>query len=159
MSLAELQIMARAWKGHLEQAGLRIAWEEVVWWCSATDTLEAHNSVSDVDITRRNEGFKALRVWITSDGHFTEGVGRARGECMATLAARLLFMCCFIFVLVRRQLDTLTTTVHLSSGTSRQHVAQKDFYITETHKHIRLTHDAMCTFSAELPLRTEAHAR
>ena len=37
--------MARAWNG---LQGLRIAWQEAVWCCSAPDTLEANISVSDV---------------------------------------------------------------------------------------------------------------
>ena len=41
MSLDELQIMARAWNGLLQQAGLHIAWTEAVWCYSAPDTLEA----------------------------------------------------------------------------------------------------------------------
>ena len=37
--------MARAWNG---LQGLRVAWQEAVWCCSAPDTLEANISVSDV---------------------------------------------------------------------------------------------------------------
>ena len=39
--------MARAWNELLEQAGLRIAWEEAEWCSSALDSLEATITVSD----------------------------------------------------------------------------------------------------------------
>ena len=44
-------------------------------WCStAQDSLAASITVSDTVITRRTqeEGFKALGVWITFDGHFIQ---------------------------------------------------------------------------------------
>ena len=78
MSPAERQRMARAWNELLEPAGLRTAWHEAVWCCSATDTLEAAINVSDVAITRsREHGFIAVGVWITFDGHFMKRIGRA----------------------------------------------------------------------------------
>ena len=78
MSPAKLESMARTWNRLLEQAGLRIARQEAMWCCSATDTLEATISVSDVEVTRRSreQGFKALGVWITFDGHVTKESSR-----------------------------------------------------------------------------------
>ena len=69
---AELQRLARAWHELLKKAGLRIAWQEVVWFFSAAVSLGAAITVSDVEITRRSRehGLKALGVWITFDGHF-----------------------------------------------------------------------------------------
>ena len=49
-------------------------WSGQAVWCStAQDRLAANITVSETVITRmtREEGFKALGVWITFDGHFT----------------------------------------------------------------------------------------
>ena len=75
--LDHLDVPRNAWPMHgttfLEKVGLRIAWQKGVWCWSAADSLEAAIRVSDAEITRRTreQGFKALGVWITFDGHFT----------------------------------------------------------------------------------------
>ena len=68
--------MARAWNELLEPSGLQIHWGEAVWCSTAQDSLTANITVSETAITRRarEEGFKALGVWITFDGHFTKEV-------------------------------------------------------------------------------------
>ena len=74
MSTGELQTMARAWNELLKSSGLQIDWGEALWCSTAQDSLTASINVSETVITRRirEEGFKALGVWITFDGHFTE---------------------------------------------------------------------------------------
>ena len=69
MSPVELRFMARAWNELLVCAGLRIARKEAVWCTSAPE-------VDDTVITRTpsEQGFKALGVWITFDGHFVKEV-------------------------------------------------------------------------------------
>ena len=49
MSRAELQRMARVLDELLQDAGLRIAWQEAVWCCSTTDTLDATSTVTDLE--------------------------------------------------------------------------------------------------------------
>ena len=70
MSIAELQTMASAWNSLLRQAGLDIDWSEAVWCTTAHDSLLGRIEVSDTTITRRprEEGFKAMGVWITFAG-------------------------------------------------------------------------------------------
>ena len=74
MSPGELQTMASAWNEFLKTSGLQIAWEEAVRCSTAQDSLAASITVSDTVITRRTreEGLKALGVWITFDGHFSK---------------------------------------------------------------------------------------
>ena len=85
MSVAELQTMSREWYEFLKQAGLIIDWSEAVWCTTAQDILPGSIVVSGTTIIRRKreEGFKALGVWITLDGHFTKrncGKGVSRVE-------------------------------------------------------------------------------
>ena len=77
MSPGELQSMARAWNELLKLSGLQIDWGEAVWCSTAQDSLTANITVSETAISRRarEEGFKALGVWITFDGHFTKEFG------------------------------------------------------------------------------------
>ena len=74
MSPGELQTMARAWNDLLKFSGLKIDGGEALWCSTAQDSVAASVTVSDTIITRRTreEGFKALGVWITFDGRFTE---------------------------------------------------------------------------------------
>ena len=73
MSPGELQTMARAWNELLESSGLQFAWGEAVWCSTTRGSLAAGITVSETVITRRREeGFPALGVWITFDGHFTK---------------------------------------------------------------------------------------
>ena len=60
----------------LRQAGLQIDWGEAVWCTTAHDRIPGSIKVVDKTITRRSreEGFKALGVWITFDGHFTKEI-------------------------------------------------------------------------------------
>ena len=76
MSKVELQTMVRAWNQLLRQAGLHVDWGEAVWCTTAQDCLTGSIKVSDETITRRarEEGSKALGVWITFDGLFTKEV-------------------------------------------------------------------------------------
>ena len=76
MSAAELQTMASAWNNLLRQAGLQIDWRDAVWCTTAHDRIPGSINLVDKTITRRprEEGFKALGVWITFDGHFTEEI-------------------------------------------------------------------------------------
>ena len=78
MSAAELQTMARAWSDLLKQAGLQIdwGWGEAVWCTTAQDCLLGSIAVSETAIMRRTreEGFKALGVWITFDDHLTKEI-------------------------------------------------------------------------------------
>ena len=73
MSQRELQTVARAWNELVKASGLQGDCGEAVWCSTAQDSLAASITVSDKLITRRarEEGFKALGVWITFDGHFT----------------------------------------------------------------------------------------
>ena len=66
--------MASAWNELLKSCGLQIAWREAVWCSTAQDSLAASITASETMITRRTpeEGFEALGLWITFDGHFTE---------------------------------------------------------------------------------------
>ena len=74
MSPAELRCVARAWNELLVRVGLRIAWKEVVWCTSAPNSLVAIFEVEETVITRtrREQGFEALGVWTTIDGHFVK---------------------------------------------------------------------------------------
>ena len=74
MSPAELRCMAPAWNELLVCAGLRIAWKEAVWCTSAPDSLVANIEVENTVVTRtpREQGFKALGMWIVFDGHFVK---------------------------------------------------------------------------------------
>ena len=59
----------------LRIAGLHIDWSAAVWCTTAHDSLTGSVKVSDRTITRTpREGFKALGVWITFDGHFTKEI-------------------------------------------------------------------------------------
>ena len=58
----ELPRMARAWNDLLEKVGLRVAWQEALWCCSATDTPDATITVSEVEMTRRSRNM-ASRHW------------------------------------------------------------------------------------------------
>ena len=73
-SPAELRCMARAWNELLVCAGLRIVLKEPVWCTSASDSLAAKIEVEGTVSTRmpREQGFKALGVSITFDGHFVK---------------------------------------------------------------------------------------
>ena len=79
MSPGELQTLARAWNELLKASGLQNDWGEAVRCSTAQDSLAASITVSETAITRRarEEGFKALGVWITFDGHFTKRTARA----------------------------------------------------------------------------------
>ena len=74
MSPAELRCMARALNELLVRAGLRTAWKKAVWCTSAPDSLVANAEVENTVITRtrREQGVKALGVWVTLDGHFVK---------------------------------------------------------------------------------------
>ena len=66
MSAGELQTMARAWNELLESSGLDVVPD-------GTRQSGSKHAVSETVITRRREeGFQALEVWITFDGHFTK---------------------------------------------------------------------------------------
>ena len=71
MSRAELQRMARVLDELLQDAGLRITWQEAVWCCSTTDTLDVTITVTENQNTRRSRehSYKALEVCMTFDGH------------------------------------------------------------------------------------------
>ena len=77
MSPGDLQTMARAWNELRTASGLQIDWGEAVWCSTAQDNLAASITVSETVITRRTreEGFKALGVWITFDGSLHERIG------------------------------------------------------------------------------------
>ena len=66
-----------------------MAWNEAVWCSSAADSLEATITVSGTEITRipREQGFKALGLWVTFYGHFMIELARTAGNCVA------LFLC------------------------------------------------------------------
>ena len=68
--------MARERYELLKQAGLNIDWGEAVWCTTAQDTLPGSIAVRGTTKTRRKreEGFKALGVSITFDGHFTKEI-------------------------------------------------------------------------------------
>ena len=70
MSRSELQRIARVLDELLQDAGLRTAWQEAVWCCSTTDTLDATMTVTDLENTRRSRdhSHKALEVCMTFDG-------------------------------------------------------------------------------------------
>ena len=68
MCPAEIQCTAR------RGMGLHIAWQEACLCCAAPDSRDAGVSGSELRITRRTRenGLKALGVWITLDGRFTK---------------------------------------------------------------------------------------
>ena len=112
MSPGELQTMAREWNGLLKSSGLQIDWEEAVWCSTAQDSLVAGITVSDTVIARRSreEGFKALGVWITFDGHFTKELAEREVSAWRRFYA-IRHLLCDINVALKCRLRLLTSCV------------------------------------------------
>ena len=144
MSPRELQTMARAWNELLKTSGLQIDWSEAVWCSTAQDSLAASITVSDRLLTRRGreEGFKALGVWFTFDGHFTKELAEREVAAWRRFYAnrqllcdnnaalkyrlRLLTSCRVIHVLVCRKLDPHTHTMCTSARSAGPHAEEDD---------------------------------
>ena len=129
MSPAELRCMGRAWNDLLVRVCLRIAWKEAVWCTSAPHSLVANIEMEDTVITRttREQGFKALGAWITSDGHFAKELAEREVIAWRTFHAIRKLLCDnkvalrtalvvilphVITVLVFWQLDSDSVTMH-----------------------------------------------
>ena len=66
-----------------------------MWSSTAQDSLTANITVSETAITRqaREEGFKALGVWITFDGHFTKELAEREVSALRRFYAHHHLLC------------------------------------------------------------------
>ena len=138
MSPGELPRMARAWNELLKSSGLHKDWEEAVCFSTAQDSPTASITVSETMITRqtREEGFKALGVWITFDGHFTKDLAEREVSAWRRFCA-LRQLLCDNNVALRCMLRLLTSCV-----VSSMYWCAGSWILTRTERaHLRAVQD------------------
>ena len=89
-----------------------ISWEEAGWCSTAQDSLAATITGSGTVMTRRTreEGFKAMGVWITFDGHFPKELAQREVSAWRCFYA-LRQLLCDNNVALKNRLRLLTSCV------------------------------------------------
>ena len=108
-----------------------IDWRGAVWCSTAQYSLTASITVLETVINRRTreEGFKALGVWITFDGHFTKELAEEPARRRFYALRQLL---CDNNVALKYRLRLLTSCVVSSMYWCAVQDAEKDNLCTET---------------------------
>ena len=125
-------------------------------WCStAQDSLTASITVSETVITRRTreQGFKALEVWITFDGHFTKEFAERQVSAWRRFYA-LRQLLCDNSVALKYRLRLLTSSV-----VSSMYWCAGSWILTRTQcAHLRAVQDRMLKkmmYVPRLPVENE----
>ena len=144
-----------AWNELLKAADLQIDWREAVWCSTAKNSLAASITVSEKLITRRarEEGFKALGVRTTFDGHFTRELAEREVAAWRLFCANQQLLCDNNLSLKSR-LRLLTSCV-----VSSMYWCARSWIVTSTQcTHLRAVQDRMLRKMIHVPRRPEDSA-